>query len=143
MTESNQQIIDRLKQMRDSRRKAQPPVAPAPPVDDGIDARLDRNGGVISVTNIENLPSIVEVMNVVEQIGASGRTAVLTFLGQPYHHGTGGNPLNTADEVQADVKIEITAPIAFNDALMIRWHEDPMPEQTADLIQRLLTTCKN
>ena len=147
MTESNQEVINRLQAMRDARKasKAPTPVAPAivaPAVDDGIDARLDRNGGVVSVTNIENLPSIIEIMDVCERIGASGRTVVLTFLGQPYHYGTDGNPLNTADEVEADVKIEITAPIAFDDALMIRWHEDPMPKPTADLINRLLTTCK-
>ena len=148
MTESNQEVINRLKAMRDARKgsKAPTPVAPAivaPAVDDGIDARLDRNGGVVTVTNIENLPSIIEIMDVCERIGASGRSVCLTFLGQAYHYGTDGDPTKTADEVEANVKIEITAPISFDDALMIRWHEDPMPKATADLIQRLLTTCKN
>jgi hypothetical protein len=131
MTETPEQIVERLRAAREARKPK------APLVDDGIDARLDRNGGTITVTNIEHLPSITEVMDVVEKIGASGRSVCLTFLGHTYHHGTGGDPTKTPDEVEADVKLEITAPIAFNDALMIRWHEDPMPKTTAALIQRL------
>jgi hypothetical protein len=140
MPESNEQVVERLRAMREARKARQTPVAssgpvPPPPPEK---CRCDRNGGRITITDPEELPTIVEIMNALDR---SYRTVKLTYLGWNYYFGP-GDPSKTAEEQEWSVNIEIVAPISFDDAPMIRWHEEPVPQATKDLLARLTDVCQ-
>jgi hypothetical protein len=140
MPESNEQVVERLRAMREARKARQTTVASSAPVLPPPPERyhFDRNGGRITITNPEELPTIVEFMNVLDH---SERTVKLTYLGWDYYFGPSSTPLGC--DTEPEVNIEIASPsIGIEDAPTIRWHEYPVPPFTAELLQRLSDVCQ-
>jgi hypothetical protein len=100
--------------------------------------RFSREGGAFAFAKFEDLPSILEILNVINR---SERKIKLTFLGFDYYDGP-FDAKKLIDEQEPEAHVIATGPVSFDEAYVVRPEDDYIPAAAIEFLQQLTTVSK-